>query len=140
MFSALLFILICVLLMSYNSLEQRYGWLNISSSVTMVVVDNTFVISSSFFHLPHSGISVIVDENVSSDGDINCNKNTGIRNEIVNYTCTAIRPSINRIVVQVTFCNIEFTSQPLTITIKAHSSKYNYIPCTIQYSFVRVLY
>ena len=106
----------------------------------MVMVDNTFVISSSFFHLPHSGISVIVDGNVSSDGDINCNKNTGIRNETVNYTCTAIRPSINRIVVQLTFCNIEFTSQTLTITVKAHSSKYNYIPCTIQYNFIRVLY
>ena len=95
----------------------------------MVTVDNTVGITASFNHLPHSGISVIIDGNVFRDGDMDCSKNSGVMNKTVNYTCTSLRPSVNKVITQLSFCNIDFTSDPaLNITIGAQSGEYNYIP------------
>ena len=110
------------------TLGQSYDWLNASSNTTMVTVDNTVGITASFFHLPHGGISVIIDGNVSNDGDMDCSKNSGIMNKIVNYTCISLQPSVNKVIAQLSFCSIEFTSHPLNITIGIQSGKYNYIP------------
>ena len=89
----------------------------------MVMVGDTLGITASFFHLPHSGISVIVDGEVEHDGDMDCSENSGIINKTVNYTCTSLWPSVNKVIAQLSFCDIDFTSHPLTVTIWAQSGE-----------------
>ena len=103
--------------MYMDSLGQSYDWISISSSETVTTVGKEIKFSLFFPHLPHNGISTIVDGEVSGDGDMSCSEITGIMNTTVNSTCTAIRPSVNNVTAEVTFCDIDFVAQPLIITI-----------------------
>lgn len=83
----------------------------------MVTVGDTFMISTNFSWLPHSGISLSIDDSLSGDADMRCTAN-GVQNKFVNHICTAKRPSIKSVKAQLSFCDIEFFSSTINITIK----------------------
>ena len=98
--------------------------MHIESSATTVTMGDTWEITVTFSQLPHSGISLRINQTaISSDDDITCFESNDVRGKVVNYLCSANCPSTKQITAQLTFCDIEFISEALTITI---SGKYNY--------------
>ena len=72
-------------------------------------------ILASFLHLPHSGITIEVNGSVSGDDDMSCTTNTHVLDKTVNYTCSARRPGVKEVKVQLTFCDKDFNSLILII-------------------------
>ena len=107
----------------YCSLDLgQYNWLDAVSSATVVTEGDTLNISSNFSQIPHSGISLRINETaVSADADISCTQNNEINGKIVNYTCKTKHPSIKSIEAHLVFCDIEFFSPPIIITINGMS-------------------
>ena len=96
----------------------QYDWLSMTSDVTTVLVGDTFTLIGNFSQLPHSGISLFIDDDfISADGDLRCTPNDGIHYKIVEYTCTALNPSTKSLKMQLSFCDIEFCSIPIVINI-----------------------
>ena len=93
----------------------------------MVTKGDVLMCSTTFPFLPHSGISLLVNESVSSDADMTCTSNN-IMSQVVNHTCVALNPSRKSIKAQLSFCDIEFNSSTINITIKEQPGKviYNY--------------
>ena len=88
------------------------------SSTTVVTEGDTFEISSNFSQVPHSGTSLRINKTaVSADADISCTQTNEISGKVVNYTCKAKHPSIKSIEAHLSFCDIEFFSSPMIITI-----------------------
>ena len=89
------------------------------ANTTVVTEGDTLEISGNFSQLPHSGISLRINETaVSVDANISCTENNAVKSKVVNYTCKAKHPCIKSIEAHLTFCDIEFYSSPVIITIK----------------------
>ena len=83
-------------------------------------------ILATFFHLPHSGITIMVNGSVSGDKDLSCSTNSWVRNTTVNYTCTAKQPGVKKVTMQLTFCDIDFRSSILIFIKEPGKNIYNY--------------
>ena len=102
----------------------QYDWLSIQSSDVEVVVGNSLTISAEFLHLPHNGISLWIDhQSVSADADMHCTSLNGVMSKVVHFTCITMNSNIKTIEAHLSFCNIEFFSEPLMITINERPGK-----------------
>ena len=113
------FTILCIIIIILIS--GQYDWLHMEpSNTTTVTLGDTLVISCTFSLFPHNGITLVNDETGLSSDAMYCSSDD-IYGKVVNYTCTANRSSIQMIKSQLTFCDLEFYSRPLTITIKERS-------------------
>ena len=87
-------------------------------SATVILKRDVLICSATFSWLPHTGISLFINKNASGDADLSCHPTNKVLGKVVNYTCNALNPSIKSIKAQVAFCDIEFNSSILNITIK----------------------
>ena len=74
-------------------------------------------------HRPHSGITLMVNGSAARDNDLPCSVQSGsVTNMLVNYTCDALKPGVKSIEAQLSFCDQEYHSQRLIITIEEEQS------------------
>ena len=101
----------------YNSLllGMYITWVQIISSATTITVGDTVEISAIFLHLPHNGITILINDSVFDDYDspMSCTAKNSVLNKIVNYSCIARQPGIKNIEAQLEFCDIPFNSSIL---------------------------
>ena len=90
-----------------------------SASTTTAVVGDIIVVTTSLIQQPHSGISLSVNESLFRNPGFDCHtRGHSVLYPQVVYYCTARRSGTVVIQANVTFCNIDWSSRIISITVE----------------------
>ena len=90
-----------------------------SASMTKAVVGDVIVVTTTIIQQPHSGISLSVNGSFTRNPDFDCHtRNHSVRDPQVVYYCAARKSGTVTIQANVTFCNLDWSSQKTIITVE----------------------
>ena len=95
-----------------------------SASMTIAVVGDVIVVTTSFIQQPHSGISLSVNGSLVRNPNFDCHfSGDSVTDPQVVYYCTARKSGTVIIQANVTFCGVDWSSQKIIIIVEEQNDK-----------------